>query len=84
MKEKKGSPERAEDKKEKKEKIRVRYRSASPCKATLIPATRALQENIFEDHREKRVAIYARVSTDDPKRVLPIDELFSNRFFRLR
>ena len=48
-----------------KEKIRARYQGISSDEIDVIPA--APQENFFEDNSEKRVAIYARVSTDDPR-----------------
>ena len=48
-----------------KEKIRAKYQSAIPDDIDIIPATP--QENFFEDEKEKRVAFYVRVSTDDPR-----------------
>jgi len=48
-----------------KEKIRSRYRENNINDIDLIPATP--KENFFEDKNEKRVAFYARVSTDDPR-----------------
>lgn len=47
-----------------KEKIRERYRGINPDVLTVIPAKQ--QENIFKTDADKRVAVYARVSTDDP------------------
>ena len=49
----------------KKEKIRTRYQGIHPDEIELIPATP--QENFLEGHREKRVAVYARVSSGDPQ-----------------
>lgn len=46
-----------------KEKIRERYMGTDGV--TLIPAR--LQPNLMEDTQEKRVAVYARVSTGDPR-----------------
>ena len=46
-----------------KDKVRARYQSARAEGIEFIAA--APQENFFEDKRERRVAIYARVSTDD-------------------
>jgi len=46
-----------------KEKVRARYQSADAEGVELIAA--APQENLFEDKRARRVAIYVRVSTDD-------------------
>lgn len=46
-----------------KEKIRARY--AGTDGVTLIPAR--LQPGLLEDMQEKRVAVYARVSTGDPR-----------------
>lgn len=48
-----------------KEKIRQRYRGVNSDKLDVIPAIP--QTNFYEDQREKRVAVYARVSTDDPR-----------------
>lgn len=49
----------------KKEKIRQRYKGIDEDKLEVIPAIPI--ENIYDDQREKRVAVYARVSTDDPR-----------------
>lgn len=48
-----------------KDKIRIRYQGINPDEIDLIPAVP--QENFYEDRSEKRVAIYVRVSTDDPR-----------------
>ena len=48
-----------------KEKIRQRYKGISSDELDVIPALP--QTNFYEDDREKRVADYARVSTDDPR-----------------
>jgi site-specific DNA recombinase len=48
-----------------KARIRERYRGIDPDELDIIPATP--QENFYEDNKEKRVAVYARVSTDDPR-----------------
>lgn len=48
-----------------KARIRARYKGIDPSELDFIPA--APQENFYEDKREKRVAVYARVSTDDPR-----------------
>lgn len=47
-----------------KARIRARYKGIDPGELDIIPATP--QENFYEDTKEKRVAVYARVSTDDP------------------
>ena len=47
-----------------KAKIRQRYRGINPADLTLIPA--APTEDIYTGTTFKRVAVYARVSTDDP------------------
>lgn len=49
----------------KKEKIRRRYQGINPDRIEIIPAIP--EENIFEGNKEKRVAVYARVSTGDPR-----------------
>ncbi len=49
---------------ERKAKIRQRYKGISKDELTIIPATPV--DNIFESNVYKRVAVYARVSTDDP------------------
>lgn len=47
---------------EEKQKIRKRYRGVAMEDLDVIPAKPKI--NFFEDDREKRVAVYARVSTD--------------------
>ncbi len=46
-----------------KEKIRTKYKGVNPDELDIIPALP--QVNFYEDKNEKRVAVYARVSTDD-------------------
>jgi len=46
-------------------RIRERYKGAGLDEVEIIPA--APQENIYEGENKKRVAVYARVSTDDPR-----------------
>lgn len=48
-----------------KEKIRARYKGVSFEELDVIPALP--QHNLFDESIEKRVAVYARVSTDDPR-----------------
>lgn len=48
----------------KKARIRERYKGISSDELDVIPALP--QENFYETIAEKRVAVYARVSTDDP------------------
>ena len=48
-----------------KAKIRERYKGIDPDQLDVIPAIP--QANFYEDTKEKRVAVYARVSTDDPR-----------------
>lgn len=48
----------------KKEKIRQRYKGIDVDELDVIPAIK--EANFYEDKSEKRVAVYARVSTDDP------------------
>lgn len=48
-----------------KEKIRARYKGLEPDELDVIPAIP--QANFYEDESNKRVAVYARVSTDDPR-----------------
>ena len=48
-----------------KEQIRQRYKGISIDELEIIPAIP--QESFFDDSSEKRVAIYARVSTDDAR-----------------
>ena len=50
---------------ERKEKIRERYKGVSSDELDVIPAIKT--ESFYEDVREKRVGVYARVSTDDPR-----------------
>ncbi|MCL2662669.1 MAG: recombinase family protein [Oscillospiraceae bacterium] len=49
----------------KKDAIRKRYQGLNPDEIDVIPALP--KESFFEDRSEKRVAIYVRVSTDDPR-----------------
>lgn len=48
-----------------KQKIRQRYKGVAPEEIEKIPAIE--EKDIFEDDSEKRVGVYARVSTDDPR-----------------
>lgn len=48
-----------------KKKIRERYKGIDTDQLDVIPALP--QDSFYEDKREKRVAVYARVSTDDPR-----------------
>lgn len=50
---------------EQKSKIRERYRGVDPDTLECLPARPP--ENIYDEDRELRVAVYARVSTDDPR-----------------
>ena len=50
---------------DRKAKIRERYRGISEDELDVIPAIQALR--LEDDHQVKRVAVYARVSTDDPR-----------------
>lgn len=52
-------------KSDEKQRIRDKYRGVSPDELEKIPAIE--EKNIFEDEVDMRVAIYARVSTDDPR-----------------
>jgi DNA invertase Pin-like site-specific DNA recombinase len=53
------------DTESRKAKIRARYKGVDPDELDVIPAVP--QTNFYEDEREKRVAVYVRVSTDDPR-----------------
>lgn len=48
-----------------KERIRQRYRGVDPNELEVIPALP--KDNIFEETKTRRVAVYARVSTGDPR-----------------
>ena len=48
-----------------KARIRERYKGVDPDRLEIIPARR--QTDVFDDEIYKRVAVYARVSTDDPR-----------------
>ena len=48
-----------------KARIRERYKGVDLDELDVIPAIP--QENFYENTNEKRVAVYARVSTDDPR-----------------
>lgn len=48
-----------------KEKIRQRYKGIDMDELDVIPAIP--QESFYDDQHDKRVAVYARVSTDDPR-----------------
>ena len=50
---------------EQKQRIRERYKGVDESKIEIIPA--APQEDFFHSEVHKRVAVYARVSTDDPR-----------------
>lgn len=48
-----------------KARIRERYKGVDPERLVIIPADPA--ESLHESKRTKRVVVYARVSTDDPR-----------------
>lgn len=52
-------------KSEQKERIRQRYRGVDIDELEVIPALP--KEELYDENKEKRVAVYARVSTDDPR-----------------
>lgn len=52
-------------KSQQKEKIRKRYKGIDPEELEVIPALP--KEELYDENKEKRVAVYARVSTDDPR-----------------
>lgn len=58
------SEEKTNSIEEKKARIRERYKGIDPSELDVIPAVE--QASFYEDTRTKRVAVYARVSTDDP------------------
>ena len=47
-------------------KIRQRYKGINMENVTIIPVT-ASEPDFYDDNEPKRVAVYARVSTDDPR-----------------
>lgn len=49
---------------EQKAKIRSRYQGVDPGLLVVIPAK--TEADLYDDHIHRRVAVYARVSTDDP------------------
>lgn len=57
--------ERIDNISEKKRKIRERYKGVDPESLDVIPALP--QEDFYKSENVKRVAVYARVSTDDPR-----------------
>lgn len=61
-----------------KEKIRQRYKGVNIDELEVIPALP--QENLFDNLHEKRVAVYARVSTDDPRQTSSY-ELQKNHYY---
>lgn len=52
-------------KSQQKEKIRKRYKGIDPDELEVIPALP--KEELYDENKEKRVAVYARVSTDEPR-----------------
>lgn len=60
------SERRQESIQEQKAKIRRRYQGIAPEKVRIIPVT-VLQPDFDDDTTPKRVAVYARVSTGDPR-----------------
>lgn len=50
---------------EKKEKIRKRYKGVDQEELDVIPAKE--QDGFYDENKKKRVAVYARVSTGDPR-----------------
>jgi len=61
----KESEEKSSNIDEQKEKIRRRYKDINPEELEVIPALP--QQDIFKAEKMLRVAVYARVSTDDPR-----------------
>ena len=61
----KETEERLENVKEQKQRIRDRYKGVDEDALDVIPA--APQEDFYSEATTKRVAVYARVSTDDPR-----------------
>ncbi|MBR4758537.1 MAG: recombinase family protein [Lachnospiraceae bacterium] len=59
-----GSEEKLTNTEEKKARIRERYKGVSEDQLSVIPAIPKI--DIFDKDRSLRVAVYARVSTDDP------------------
>ncbi len=60
----KGNEEQLSDINEQKRKIRERYKGIDTSEIDLIPARE--KENLHQENVSRRVAVYARVSTDDP------------------
>ena len=61
----KESEEKVKNVKEQKSKIRERYKGVDTDSLDVIPALP--QEDFYNPETVKRVAVYARVSTDDPR-----------------
>ena len=61
----KETEERLENVKDQKQRIRDRYKGVDEDSLDVIPA--APQEDFYSETTTKRVAVYARVSTDDPR-----------------
>lgn len=59
-----GSEEKLSKAEEKKARIRERYKGLDPSELDVIPAIKPA--DFYNDKSTKRVAVYARVSTDDP------------------
>ena len=59
-----GSEQRSTTSEERKAKIRERYKGIDPNELDVIPAIKPA--DFYSDNSSKRVAVYARVSTDDP------------------
>lgn len=59
------SESKAEQTSKQKARIRERYRGVDLDKLEIIPAIE--KADFYHDESEKRVAVYARVSTDDPR-----------------
>ena len=57
--------EQFESKSDQKKKIRERYKGISEDELDIIPAIP--QDSFYDESKKKRVAVYARVSTDDPR-----------------
>lgn len=61
----KESEEHAKTVQEQKQRIRDRYRGVDEDELEVIPAIP--QDDFYNETKRKRVAVYARVSTDDPR-----------------
>ena len=69
----KEAEEKINNTEEQKRKIRERYKGVDPDTLDFIPAKPKI--DIYQTEMDQRVAVYARVSTDDPRQTSSYEQI---------